>query len=65
MSRKSIISGSQNIVLGGKTIIQTGSMIRGDLRRVGAGHHAAIAMGRYCVLSKQAVLRPPYKTNKW
>ncbi|KNE70610.1 hypothetical protein AMAG_15370 [Allomyces macrogynus ATCC 38327] len=64
VSRKSVICGSQNIVLGGKTIIQTDCVIRGDLRRVGGGPTVVVAIGKYCVLSARCVLRPPYKTFK-
>ena len=39
------IAGSQNIILGGKTIIQTAAVIRGDLRRAGTGHAVVIAIG--------------------
>jgi dynactin-5 len=45
VSRKSVICGSQNIILGGKTIIQTSAMVRGDLRRAGTGHAVVIAIG--------------------
>lgn len=45
VSRKSTICGSQNIILGGKTIIQSSAMIRGDLRRAGASHSMVIAVG--------------------
>ncbi|KAI9136433.1 trimeric LpxA-like protein [Paraphysoderma sedebokerense] len=64
VSRKSVICGSQNIVLGGKTIIQTDCIIRGDLRRTGGGHAVVVAIGRYCILSQKSVIRPPYKTYK-
>ncbi|KAG1051820.1 hypothetical protein G6F43_005997 [Rhizopus delemar] len=64
VSRKSIICGSQNIILGGKTIIQTDCVIRGDLRRTGGGHAVVIAIGRYCLLSQKSIIRPPYKTYK-
>ncbi|KAF9306170.1 hypothetical protein BGZ74_007372 [Mortierella antarctica] len=64
VSRKSVICGSQNIILGGKTILQTGSVIRGDLRRTGAGHAVVVSVGRYCFLSQGCVIRPPCKTYK-
>ena len=48
-----MLCGSQNIVLNGKVIVQSGSIIRGDL--------ANVRTGRYCVISKNAVIRPPYK----
>ncbi|KEI37454.1 uncharacterized protein L969DRAFT_96533 [Mixia osmundae IAM 14324] len=64
VSKRSTICGSSNIVLGGKTIIQQGSIIRGDLRRQGAGNAVVVAIGRYCLLGENAVIRPPYKTYK-
>ncbi|CAH1763859.1 10965_t:CDS:2 [Entrophospora sp. SA101] len=64
VSRKSVICGSQNIILGGKTIIQTDCVIRGDLRRTGTGHAVVVAIGRYCLLSRGCIIRPPYKTYK-
>lgn len=48
-----MLCGSQNIVLNGKTIIQSESIIRGDL--------ANIRIGRHCVISRRAVIRPPFK----
>ncbi|KAL1509761.1 hypothetical protein ABEB36_004448 [Hypothenemus hampei] len=53
VSRQTILSGSQNIILQGKVIVQSEAIIRGDL--------ANVKTGRYCVISKEAVLRPPYK----
>ncbi|KAL0272554.1 UNVERIFIED_CONTAM: hypothetical protein PYX00_005482 [Menopon gallinae] len=51
--RQSFLYGAQNIILQGKVIIQPDVIIRGDL--------AAIKIGRYCIISKDAVLRPPFK----
>lgn len=48
-----MLCGSQNIVLQGRVIIQSDSIIRGDL--------ANVRTGRYCIISKEAVIRPPYK----
>nr|VZI48949.1 unnamed protein product [Spirometra erinaceieuropaei] len=53
VSRKSILCGSQNIVLNGKTIIMSDCIIRGDL--------ANIRIGRRCVISESAVVRPAFK----
>ncbi|GAB6020771.1 Dynactin subunit 5 [Chamberlinius hualienensis] len=53
VSRNSVLCGSQNIVLNGKVIIQSESIIRGDL--------ANVRVGRHCVISKRAVIRPPFK----
>ncbi|KAI8591763.1 putative dynactin Arp1 p25 subunit RO12 [Geranomyces variabilis] len=64
VSRYSVICGSQNIVLGGKTVIQKDCMVRGDLRRTGAGHAVVVAIGRYCFLGERCVVRPPCKTYK-
>ncbi|XP_064607454.1 dynactin subunit 5-like [Liolophura sinensis] len=51
--RKSVLCGSQNIVLNGKTIIMSDCIIRGDL--------ANVRIGRHCVISSRAVIRPPFK----
>ena len=56
VSRKSVLCGSQNIHLYGKTIIKQGAIIRGDLARV--------SIGRHCVIDKSVVIRPPYKRFK-
>uniref|UniRef100_A0A6B2E779 Dynactin subunit 5 n=1 Tax=Phlebotomus kandelakii TaxID=1109342 RepID=A0A6B2E779_9DIPT len=53
VSRQTVLCGSQNIVLNGKVIVQSGAIIRGDL--------ANVRTGRYCIISKDAVIRPPYK----
>ncbi|XP_018648213.1 putative dynactin subunit P25 [Schistosoma mansoni] len=53
VSRKSVLCGSQNIVLNGKTIIMSDCIIRGDL--------ANIRIGRHCVIGRKAVIRPPFK----
>lgn len=78
VSRKATILGSQNIILGGKCIIQHGAIIRGDLKRIIASSSSssaaggqnqptqsvAIYIGRYCLLAESSVIRPPYKTYK-
>lgn len=51
--RQTILCGSQNIVLNGKVIIQADAIIRGDL--------ASVRAGRYCIISKNSVIRPPCK----
>ncbi|XP_020621290.1 dynactin subunit 5-like, partial [Orbicella faveolata] len=53
VSRQSVLCGSQNIVLNGKTIIQSDCILRGDL--------ANVRIGRQCVISKRSVIRPPFK----
>ena len=51
--RRSVLCGSQHIMLNGKTIIQSDSIIRGDL--------AGVKIGRHCVISSRAVIRPAFK----
>ncbi|EFA02593.1 dynactin subunit 5 [Tribolium castaneum] len=51
--RQTVLCGSQNIILQGKVIVQSEAIIRGDL--------ANVRTGRYCIISKEAVIRPPYK----
>jgi len=53
VSRRSVLCGAHNIVLNGKTIIQSGAIVRGDL--------ANIRVGRRCVISRNVVIRPAYK----
>ncbi|KAI0036124.1 dynactin subunit p25 [Vararia minispora EC-137] len=64
VSRRANISGPQNIILGGKTIIASGAIIRGDLKRAGPGHSVVISLGRYCLVSEGCIVRPPYKTYR-
>ncbi|XP_066595775.1 dynactin subunit 5 [Prorops nasuta] len=53
VSRQTVLCGSQNIVLHGKVIVQSDAIIRGDL--------SSVKVGRYCIISKNAVIRPPFK----
>ncbi|KAK6170298.1 dynactin subunit 5 [Patella vulgata] len=53
VSRQSVLCGSQNIIINGKTIIMTDCMIRGDL--------ANVRIGRNCVISEGAIIRPAFK----
>ncbi|RSH87281.1 hypothetical protein EHS25_003190 [Saitozyma podzolica] len=64
VSRKAVVTGAQNIILGGKSVIQTGAILRGDLQRAQAGHHVVISMGRYCLVGEGTVIRPPGKMYK-
>lgn len=57
VSRRAAISGPQNIILGGKTIISSGAIIRGDLRRTGTGHAVVISLGRYCLVGEGCIMR--------
>uniref|UniRef100_H2ZTX4 Dynactin subunit 5 n=1 Tax=Latimeria chalumnae TaxID=7897 RepID=H2ZTX4_LATCH len=53
VSRQSVLCGSQNIVLNGKTIVMNDCIIRGDL--------ANVRVGRHCVIKSRSVIRPPFK----
>ncbi len=57
VSRRATISGPQNIILGGKTIISNGAIIRGDLKRAGPGHAVVVSLGRYCLVGEGCVMR--------
>ncbi|KAG6012876.1 hypothetical protein E4U43_007602 [Claviceps pusilla] len=83
VARKAILVGTQNIMLGGKTVIQPEVMIRGDLVRTAVATaqpssasssstsgaaaspaSTAVAIGRYCFLSRGVLLRPPGRLYK-
>ncbi|PHH86966.1 hypothetical protein CDD83_9483 [Cordyceps sp. RAO-2017] len=71
VARKAILVGTQNIMLGGKTVIQPEVMIRGDLVRTVASSASsapasstAVAIGRYCFLARGVLLRPPGRLYK-
>jgi dynactin-5 len=70
VARKAILVGTQNIMLGGKTVIQSEAMIRGDLVRTAPSSssapssNTAVAIGRYCFLSRGVLLRPPGRLYK-
>jgi len=53
VSRNTVLCGSQNIVINGKSIVRDGVMIRGDL--------ANVRIGRQCIIEKSVVIRPPFK----
>jgi len=53
VSRQSVLCGSQNIILNGKNVVQSEAIIRGDLSNV--------RIGRYCIISNKAIIRPPFK----
>eukprot|EP01067_Filipodium_phascolosomae_P004843 Filipodium_phascolosomae@DN2823_c0_g1_i1.p1 len=56
VSRKSVLCGSQNIQLSGRSIIKPGVVLRGDL--------ALLRIGRFVIVGENSVLRPPYKRYK-
>jgi dynactin-5 len=51
ISRSCVLKGSDKIIVAGKTIIEAGCELHGDL--------AAINIGRFCILGHNVVLRPP------
>ncbi|KAJ3424977.1 dynactin subunit 5 [Anaeramoeba flamelloides] len=53
ISNKSILRGSQRIILSGKSIIKENTMIRGDL--------ATTSFGKFCIIEKDCVIKPPYR----
>lgn len=70
-----MLQGTQNIMLGGKAVIQPEVMIRGDLVRTAPSSSSgssgtapasttAVAIGRYCFLARGALLRPPGRMYK-
>lgn len=70
-----MLQGTQNIMLGGRAVIQPEVMIRGDLIRTAPSSSSgssgaaptnttAVALGRYCFLSKGVLLRPPGRMYK-
>ena len=54
VSRSSFLPGSQNIVLSGRCIVQSDSILRGDL--------AQIRVGKYTTIMRGVVLHPGFKT---
>ncbi|OOF99881.1 hypothetical protein ASPCADRAFT_161149 [Aspergillus carbonarius ITEM 5010] len=80
ISRRSLIHGTQHIILGGKTVIQADAVIRGDLYRSSSSSTStdpqqaaaatpnspsvAITVGRYSYISRQAILRPPSRLHR-
>ena len=70
-----MLQGTQNIMLGGRAVIQPEVMIRGDLVRTAPSSSSsssgaapasstAVALGRYCFLARGAILRPPGRMYK-
>ncbi|CAG0888216.1 unnamed protein product [Cyprideis torosa] len=53
VSRKTVLFGSQNIVLSGKNIVMAQAVIRADL--------ANIRTGRHCVIREGVIIRSPFK----
>jgi len=80
VARNAQVYGSSNIMMGGKCIIHTNAIIRGDLTRReksesetsaektrdirSSSAPVAITCGRYCVFGDSCVVRPAYKVYK-
>jgi len=56
ISKKSVLCGSDKICVRGKTIIESGAIIRGDL--------AVVNVGEYCLIAENTVIRPPEQKFK-
>ncbi|CAN6644694.1 hypothetical protein TRVA0_020S02190 [Trichomonascus vanleenenianus] len=59
ISKRSRVQGASYIVLGGKSTIESGAAVRGDLHR--ADSKTIIAIGRYCYLGKDCSIVPPHR----
>ena len=55
VSRQSVLCGSHNISLAGKSIVKPGVILRGDLQM--------LRIGKFVNIGEESVIRPPYK--KW
>merc|ERR1719195_324467 len=56
VSRQSVLCGSQNISLAGKSIVKPGVILRGDLQ--------LLRIGKFVFIGDRSVLRPSYKKYK-
>merc|ERR1719359_1774036 len=56
VSRQSVLCGSQNISLAGKSIVKPGVVLRGDLQ--------LLRIGKFVIIGDGSVLRPSYKKYK-
>lgn len=49
-------------MLGGRSIVKDDCILRGDLRRGGGGAASVVlSIGKWCILEKKAIVRPPWK----
>lgn len=72
MSRRANITGTANITLGGKTVIQGDVFLRGDLYRLSSskadassgGAATSISVGRCTIISTGCVLKPPCRMSR-
>lgn len=56
VSRSSVLCGSQNISLVGKSVVKPGVILRGDLQ--------LLKIGKFVIIGEGSVLRPSYKKYK-
>jgi dynactin-5 len=72
VSRRSAITGTANITLGGRTVIMADVVLRGDLHSTrpvpsSSGKEVtptSISIGRCTVVSTGSVIKPPCRTSK-
>ena len=64
VSRKAVVCGSQNVVIGSKSVISEECVVRGDLKRAGATQKFSISTGSYCFFEPRVVIKPPYRLFK-
>lgn len=60
VSRKAVIDGAKQVEIKGRSILQEGVRVRGDLQ--------IVRIGRYCEVGSSTVLEPPpnpYQTEKF
>ena len=53
VSKNSVMNGSQNIILQGRTIVLPDCIVRGDF--------GGVKIGRHCIIGERVVIRPPFK----
>ncbi|KAK1877089.1 Dynactin subunit 5 [Dissostichus eleginoides] len=56
VSRQSVLCGSQNIVLNGKTIVMNDCIIRGDLANVRVGRHCVVKSRNHVFIEEDCVV---------
>jgi dynactin-5 len=63
VSRRSAITGTANITLGGRTVIMADVQLRGDLHPTRSAP-TSISIGRCTVISTGSVIKPPCRISR-